>query len=112
VHAQQLLKRAKNVLEGANLQRYFDSTQWTAAWNELDIVSKEGRSYRIDRLVEFEDHLAILDYKLSIPPIGSEMFEKYQAQLKTYQAELSRIRKDKPNKAYLISAEGTIQEIA
>jgi len=54
----------------------------------------------MDRLVEFGDHLAILDYKLTIPEEGDEKYEKYRKQLQGYQAELGRIRKDKPNKAF------------
>jgi ATP-dependent helicase/nuclease subunit A len=111
VHAQKLLERTKKVLESPELKLYLTSGQWMAAWNELDIASKEGKSYRMDRLVELDDHIAIIDYKLTIPEIGSEKYEKYRKQLKNYQAELSRIRKDKPNKAYLISALGEMKEL-
>ena len=65
----------------------------------------------MDRLVELDDHLAIIDYKLTIPDVGSEKYEKYREQLQNYQTELSRIRSDKPNKAYLISSEGQIHEL-
>jgi len=101
----------KTVLEAPELKRYLTSGEWLQAWNELDIASEEGKSYRMDRLVELDDHLAILDYKLTIPEVGSEKYEKYRKQLQGYQAELTRIRKDKPNKAYLISAQGKIKEI-
>ena len=74
-------------------------------------TAKDGKSYRMDRLVEFNDHLAIIDYKLTIPDVGSDKYEKYRKQLQGYQAELTRIRKDKPNKAYLISSKGEIKEI-
>jgi ATP-dependent helicase/nuclease subunit A len=107
-HAQQVIERARTVLDASVLKPYLASDQWIAAWNELDIASKEGKSYRIDRLVEFADHLAILDYKLTIPDVGSERYAKYREQLKNYQAELSRIRQDRPNKAYLVSAAGKI----
>ena len=110
-HAQKLIARTQTVLEVPELQRYLTSGQWMQAWNELDIASKDGKSYRMDRLVEFDDHLAILDYKLTIPEVGSEKYEKYRKQLQVYQTELGRIRKDKPNKAYLISAQGRIKEI-
>jgi len=49
---------------------------------------------------------------IAIPEVGSEKYEKYRAQLKTYQTELARIRKDKPNKAYLISSEGKIHKVS
>ena len=77
----------------------------------MDIASQEGKSYRMDRLVELDDHLAILDYKLTIPEVGSEKYEKYREQLKNYQKELARIIEDKPNKAYLISSKGEMREV-
>lgn len=111
VHATKALERTKNVLESPELKPYLASGQWIAAWNELDIASEEGKSYRMDRLVELDDHIAILDYKLTIPEVGTEKYEKYREQLQNYQKELARIRKDKPNKAYLISAGGKLHQI-
>ena len=110
-HAAKLLERTQKVLNTPELSQYLTSGQWIAAWNELDIASKEGKSYRMDRLVELEDHIAIIDYKLTIPEVGSEKYECYREKLQNYQAELSRIRGDKPNKAYLISSEGRIHQI-
>jgi ATP-dependent helicase/nuclease subunit A len=110
-HAQKLIARTKAVLKAPELKRYLTSGQWIQAWNELDIASEEGKSYRMDRLVELDDHLAIIDYKLTIPGIGTEKYEKYRKQLQGYQAELTRIRKDKPNKAYLISSTGEMVEV-
>ena len=110
-HAKTLLSRTKTVLDTPELKRYLISGEWLQAWNELDIASEDGKSYRMDRLVEFGDHLAIIDYKLTIPEVGSEKYEKYRKQLQGYQNELTRIRKDKPNKAYLISSKGEIKEI-
>lgn len=109
--AKKLLTRTKIVLETPELKRYLTSGEWIQAWNELDIVSEQGKSYRMDRLVELNDHLAIIDYKLTIPKEGSEKYEIYRKQLQGYQAELTRIRKDKPNKAYLISSKGEIVEV-
>ena len=110
-HAKNLLTRAKAVLEAPELKRYLTSGEWVQAWNELDIAGEDGKSYRMDRLVEFDDHLAILDYKLTIPEVYSEKYEKYRKQLQGYQAELGQIRSDKPNKAYLISSKGEIVEV-
>lgn len=109
--AKKLLTRTQTVLEAPELKRYLTAGEWVQAWNELDIASEQGKSYRMDRLVEFDDHLAILDYKLTIPEVGSEKYEKYRRQLQGYQAELARIRKDKSNKAYLISSKGEIVEV-
>ena len=109
--ANKLIAYVQKVLTTPELKPYLTSGEWVQAWNELDIASEEGKSYRMDRLVEFDDHLAILDYKLTIPEAGSEKYEKYRKQLQGYRDELARIRKDKPSKAYLISAQGKIKEI-
>jgi ATP-dependent helicase/nuclease subunit A len=109
--AKDLIVRAKTVLETSELKPYLTSGEWITTWNELDIATAEGKGYRIDRLVEFEDHFAILDYKLSIPPEGSPLHQKYLAQLRVYQTQLSRIREDKPSKAYLVSAAGKLVEM-
>ena len=109
--AKKLIERVQIVMNANALQKYLTENQWVQAWNEIDITDKEGKSYRMDRLVEFDDHLAILDYKLSIPNEGDEKYEKYRKQLKGYQAELGRIRKDKPNKAFLISSTGDLKEV-
>jgi ATP-dependent helicase/nuclease subunit A len=110
--ASKALDQATAVLNTQELQQYLTTNQWVQAWNEIDVVSLDGKSFRLDRLVEFGDHLAILDYKLTIPEVGSEAHTKYRAQLNNYKQELARIRPDKPAKAYLISAKGEIREIA
>ncbi|QWD86212.1 UvrD-helicase domain-containing protein [Polynucleobacter asymbioticus] len=109
--ASKALDQATTVLNTQELQPYLTANQWVQAWNEIDVVSLDGKSFRLDRLVEFDDHLAILDYKLTIPELGSEAHNKYRAQLNNYKQELARIRPDKPAKAYLISVKGEIAEV-
>jgi ATP-dependent helicase/nuclease subunit A len=110
--AKKLMERVQLVMDTPILKPYLTDNQWIQAWNEIDIADEQGKSYRMDRLVEFDDHLAILDYKLTIPEEGSEAHNKYRTQLNNYKQELGRIRPDKPAKAYLISAKGEIREIA
>ena len=109
--AQNLLKRVTTVLGAPELKPYLTAGSWIQAWNELDIATPEGKSYRMDRLVEFDTHLVIIDYKLTIPPEGSELYEKYRKQLTGYQKALQRIRADKPSKAFLISSLGELKQI-
>ena len=109
--ANKALDQANTVLNAKELQPYLTQNQWIQAWNEIDVVSLDGRSFRLDRLVEFDDHLAILDYKLTIPEEGSDAHNKYRAQLNNYKQELARIRPDKPSKAFLISSKGDLREI-
>ena len=109
--ASKALDQATTVLNTQGLHQYLTANEWVQAWNEIDVVSLDGRSFRLDRLVEFDDHLAILDYKLTIPEEGSEAHNKYRVQLNNYKQELARIRSDKPAKAYLISSKGEISEV-
>jgi len=109
--AKKLLTHTQVVLNTPELHLYLSSGKWLQAWNELDIASEDGKSFRLDRLVEMDDHLAIIDYKLSIPNQDSEMYDKYLKQLENYQKELKRIRPDKENRAYLISSGGEIEQI-
>ena len=109
--AKKLMERVQLVMDTPTLKPFLTDNQWIQAWNEIDIADEQGKSYRMDRLVEFDDHLAILDYKLTIPQEGDQKYDKYRKQLQGYQAELARIRKDKPNKAFLISAHGELKEI-
>jgi ATP-dependent helicase/nuclease subunit A len=109
--AQKLQIHVQTVLNAPELKPYLSSGEWLQAWNELDIADEEGKSFRLDRLVELSDHLAIIDYKLTIPHSGSEMYAKYLKQLQNYQKELKRIRPDKENRAYLISSSGKIEQI-
>jgi ATP-dependent helicase/nuclease subunit A len=109
--AKKLMERVQLVMDTPILKPFLTDNQWIQAWNEIDIADEQGKSYRMDRLVEFDDHLAILDYKLTIPEEGDEKYAKYRKQLQGYQALLTRIRQDKPNKAFLISSRGDLKEV-
>lgn len=111
VKAQATLDRVKAVMNAEVLRPYLSNGGWVQAWNELDIVSQSGKSFRLDRLVEFSDRLVVLDFKLTIPGEGSPNERQYREQLKHYAQELARIRPDKPVEAYLISAKGEIEAI-
>jgi len=109
--ASKALARAQKVLNTEILKPYLNANGWLQAWNEMDVVNQNGKSFRLDRLVEFEDRLVVLDFKLTIPGEGNPNERKYREQLKNYMRELSRIRPDKPIEAYLISAEGHMERM-
>jgi ATP-dependent helicase/nuclease subunit A len=102
---------ALTTLQSPAAQHFFFDPNILQRWAELDIADFDGRLLRIDALVEYSDHLAILDYKLSIPAPDTELFEKYQKQLSFYKAAVGALRADKPIKTFLISAEGTVLEL-
>ncbi len=88
-----------------------NSERWIQAWNEIDLINQAGKSFRIDRLIEFEDRLVILDFKLTIPKIGNLKRDLYRTQIQNYIQELARIRPDKPIEGYLVSSEGLMERL-
>jgi ATP-dependent helicase/nuclease subunit A len=118
------LSRAKTVLQTEALKPYLLNGEWIQAWNEIDVLmtvdandsmpdeqNKKTIHTRFDRLVEFADHLVILDYKLSLPKEDERKSMLYQKQLQQYVSGLQRIRHDKPIEAYLVSAAGELLQL-
>ena len=58
-----LWQRAQHLLALPALQRFFDPRHYLAAFNEMPYVNAQGESRRIDRLVEFDSEVWLLDYK-------------------------------------------------
>ena len=120
--ATQVLSRAQTVLQANALKPYLVDGNWISAWNEIDVLIPADKSSsasgensktihaRIDRLVEFDDRLVILDYKLTLPTEGDTKTIMYRKQLQQYASGLKHIRHDKPIEAYLISAAGELQQ--
>ena len=50
---------------GSHLQRSFGPTQFRRAWNKAELADSTGAPLRIDRLVEFDDEVWVLDFKNS-----------------------------------------------
>ncbi|WP_035383680.1 UvrD-helicase domain-containing protein [Ferriphaselus sp. R-1] len=61
---EQLLPQARALLERVELRRFFDPACYLRASNELPYVGDDGDLRRIDRLVEFDDEVWVLDYKM------------------------------------------------
>lgn len=103
---------ALNVLSSAKAKNFFFDPAIQAAWEELDIADSNGRLLRIDRLIELPSELIILDYKLSIPDPSSDLFTKYDDQMRTYRECVAKLRPDKPVKSYLLGANGDVLEMS
>jgi ATP-dependent helicase/nuclease subunit A len=103
--AQRTIERTHSVCNSPELLSFFDPKIYRNAWNELDIVSEE-RCLRIDRLVEFENELVVLDYKLSIPEKTDPLYSQYQVQLERYCQAVRRLFPDKRVRSLLIDGQG------
>ena len=102
-----LWQRAQQLLSDQSLQRFFDANFYGAAYNELAYVNAAGELKRIDRLVEFDTEVWVLDYKFGSP----ESAARYRPQMLEYQTSMQDIYVGKMIRCDLIFHDGTFIEI-
>ncbi len=97
---------AKKILNAAELQRFFNAEQFVTAHNEIEIamqVSGELIMQRIDRLVEFEREVWVLDYKT-----GAGNVDAHQAQIAAYCDAVMPLYKNKTVRGAVIDLVGEL----
>ncbi len=102
-----LWQQAQHLLAAPHLTRFFDATQYRSASNEMPYVNASGELKRIDRLVEFDTEVWVLDYKLG----DSENAARHHAQMREYQTAMQSVYADKKVRCALLFADGTLSEI-
>ena len=95
---------AKSILESPLLRKFFDPQCHVRAMNEVAYVSESGEIRRIDRLVEFEEEIWILDYKTG------EMRPIYRDQLQEYRTAMQSVFR-KPVRCGLVFTDGSLFEV-
>ena len=106
-----LAAQAHTILSNSALARFFDPAFYQIAHNEIELFT-EGQLLRIDRLVVFENHVWILDYKRQL--LDSER-PAYRAQLNRYRQAVQCLFPDKALHtihAACVTVEGEFWEIA
>ena len=102
-----LWQQARGLLAHASLRRFFDPHLYRSANNEMPYVNAQGELKRIDRLVEFEDEVWVLDYKLS----DAEDAVRYRAQMLDYRDAMQSVYAGKKVRCALVFADGTLSEM-
>ncbi|MFA7400797.1 MAG: 3'-5' exonuclease, partial [Sideroxydans sp.] len=102
-----LYQQAQHILNAPHLARFFDAAQYRNAHNEMPYINAKGELKRIDRLVEFDDEVWVLDYKLG----DSEDAARHQAQMREYQVAMQSVYAGKTVKSALVFADGVLSEI-
>jgi ATP-dependent helicase/nuclease subunit A len=102
-----LLQQAQAVLNTPDLARFFDAKYYLAAANELAYVNASGQLRRIDRLVEFENEVWILDYKTG----ASADPQFFSVQLEEYRTAMQAIHPYKLVRCAVIFADGKLAEV-
>lgn len=100
----EIWQKALYLIKLPELARFFEPERYRNASNELSYVNEAGELKRIDRLVEFEDAVWILDYKTGA---GSEA---HVAQLAEYRSAMQAVYSGKPVHCALIFEDGRLQE--
>ncbi len=106
---QTLIATAESIRAAPHLQRFFDTAGVLRAQNELEFGLPDGSVGRIDRLVEFEHEVWILDYKSGRRDGIREA--DYRRQLGAYRAALAQIIQGKPLRCGLIYGDGELVEM-
>jgi ATP-dependent helicase/nuclease subunit A len=96
---------ARKLFSRPTLQRFFDPAQYLRAGNETSFVAPDGSLGRIDRWVEAEDAVWVLDYKSGSVPEDALM-QAYREQLATYSDVLRAVFPSKEVRAMLVFTDG------
>ncbi len=102
-----LWQQAQSLLSAPQLARFFDAAQYSIACNEMPYINAKGELKRIDRLVEFDDEVWVLDYKLG----DSEDAARYRAQMAEYQIAMRAVYVGMEVKCALLFADGVLSEL-
>ena len=105
--AREVMQAAERVTTAPALRPFFGAG--AQAWNELELIDAGGQLLRIDRLVEVDDTIWILDYKWRCA--DSER-EGYERQLARYAAAVAAVRPARPIRAALVLSDGSLVETA
>ncbi|MGE5321050.1 MAG: UvrD-helicase domain-containing protein, partial [Hyphomicrobiaceae bacterium] len=105
---------ARTLLAQPRLARFFDPGQYRRAHNELALLDGSGRLQRLDRVVECDDGVWLLDYKTgddSRNLSDAQLTERHRAQLAGYRSLLAGLFPDRPIHAALLLADGRLIDL-
>ena len=102
-----LWQQARDILASPHLSRFLDARQYRNACNEMPYVNAKGELKRIDRLVEFDDEVWVLDYKLG----DREDAARYRPQLEEYRTAMETVSAGKAVRCALVYADGALLEL-
>jgi len=105
---------ARFLLGRPHLAQFFDPAQYRRAFNELELLDAGGQVQRLDRVVELDGAVWVLDYKAgddSRTLTDEQLSERHQRQLVGYQALLAGLYPGQPVRAALLLADGRLVKL-
>ena len=108
--AETLAEPGRRILAQPELAPAFDPAMHLRAHNELEFLDEEGRSARIDRLVEFEHEIWVLDYKSGglDEPDPTRRATAHQVQMSGYRRAAQALFPHKKVRTALVFADGLL----
>ncbi len=103
---------ARGLIDDPQLSRFFRKEEYVRALNEVSYVDAAGDVRRIDRMVEFDGAVWVLDYKTGDMAEDATLLAAYQAQIAEYRDVVSRMYPARPVHAALVFTGGMLHEIA
>ena len=94
------------VIANPALRRFYDPSQYFNALNEVEYIGNAGDMRRIDRLVEFQDAVWVLDYKS-----GAEVRPEHRHQLGVYAEAVRQLYPGKRVHCGVILSDGAMVEL-
>ena len=99
------------LLAQPQLAHLFDPARYRRAHNELALLDGDGRLQRLDRVVEFDDAVWLIDYKTGDDGrslADEQLVERHQPQLSGYRTLLAALYPGKPVHAALLLGDGRL----
>ncbi len=99
-------QEATRVIDNTQHAQFFDNRHYEKAWDEVPIsyVNNAGNTVNgiIDRLIEYEDSLLIVDYKTHQDANEQSLLDDYKHQLQSYVTGIQTLWPNKDVKACLL----------
>ena len=103
--------QARVLISMPALQRFFDRARYQRAHSELAILDTQGNVQRIDRLVEFDDAIWVLDYKTGAADAlldAEGVKARHRVQLDIYTRAVVTLFPNKPVQTGIILNDGRL----
>jgi ATP-dependent helicase/nuclease subunit A len=100
---------ARALLVRPELARFFDPEHYRRAHNERALLDASGALRRLDRVVEFDDAVWVIDYKTGADSLAlsdAELAERHQSQLDAYRGLLAALYPGRAIHAALLRSDG------
>ncbi len=105
---------ARALIARPELAHLFDPARYRRAHNELALIDADGRAHRVDRVVEHDDAIWLIDYKSGEDSRGTsaaELVARHRPQLAGYSTLIGALWPDRQIRPALLLADGRLVDM-